>query len=115
MRIYVAGKYGQSAGLSTEEKLANVNIAIEAGRQLILKGHNPYIPHLSHYIDLDWEESPDWERWMEIVTPWIGFCEAMLMLPNWTDSIGATREHRMAYDLRRIIYYRIEKVPDDKH
>ena len=49
MHIYVAGPY---SGASASEVERNVRTAIAAGVEIIRRGHYPYIPHLTHYVDL---------------------------------------------------------------
>src|SRR5688572_14477432 len=49
MRIYVAGPYTAPTPAAVE---ANVARAIDAGLALARAGHEPFIPHLAHYLEL---------------------------------------------------------------
>ena len=46
MRIYVAGPYTSNEN----RELDNVNRAIDVARELIARGHDPFIPHLTHFV-----------------------------------------------------------------
>lgn len=58
MIVYVSGPYSapDEAG-----RIANVERALAAGRELLAKNHAPIIPHLSHYFDL-WAERSEGAR-----------------------------------------------------
>ena len=109
MKIYVAGKYGNH--LPSVYRLDNVMKAIETGRQLILKGHNPFIPHLTHFIHEGWDTDIG-EKWYELDLEWLKCCDAIFMIDNWEDSKGAKLEYQKAIDLEIQIYYRMEDVPN---
>jgi hypothetical protein len=90
LRIYVCCPY--TAEKSEDQKIQNVMKAVDAGLVLWKKGHYPYIPHLTHYVDLrarekhvemKWEEYVEWDRvWLEV-------CDAILFLGS---SRGALME-----------------------
>ena len=115
MRIFVAGKYGASSGLSLEELEANVQKAIEAARELIKKGHTPYIPHLMHYVDRYGGDKllPELE-WQLLSIKWLEQCEAIYMLPNFIESEGARYELAIAMARKMPVYYKLEDIKEDK-
>ena len=112
MRIYICGPYGARSGICAQELEQNVAKAIEAGRQLITKGHNPFVPHLYHYVQNQGEHICDEDRWLEICLEWVVLCQGMLMLDGWRESTGARREWQYASAFGRQIFHSIDDVPD---
>lgn len=109
MKIYIAGPYSAD---TWEGKQINTDKAVWAGVQVILKGHNPYIPHLTHYPDkiaFDNNIEISWEKWMELDDEWLNLCDALLFL---SPSKGANLELKKAKQLGKIIFYNIESIPN---
>lgn len=111
MRIYIAGPYSAP---TEEERLDNTLAAIDAGIAVLLKGHYPYVPHLSHWldirakeigIDLRWE---DYVRWGE---QWVEVADAVLLLGH---SPGADREIEKARNLGKVLFFSLAEIPDVK-
>ena len=80
LRVYVAGPYTATGAREVEQ---NVNRAIDAGLELLRQGHTPFIPHLTHFVELRakkrriqvaWEDYIEWDR------AWLGACDAVLCL-----------------------------------
>lgn len=96
MRIYVAGPYSAP---TAEERLANTIRAMEAGRELVLLGHAPYIPHLSHYFD-EWLQSIGEEIAYDEYIEWgmaiLEGCQAVLAIGS---SPGTDREVALAREI----------------
>jgi hypothetical protein len=108
LKIYIAGPYSAP---TLEEKIANTNKAIMAGIQVFLKGHYPYIPHLTHYVDLFAHERGiplKWEDYMDWDFTWLELCDALLFLG---DSRGARLELEYAKELGKYVFYRIDEIP----
>lgn len=108
MKIYIAGPYGRRAGQDEFTCLINVLKAIDAGRTLISLGHNPFIPHLFHYVHREWDDTPNEDMWLEICLAWVEDCDALLRLSG--DSSGANREMERAKELSLPIYFSIEEL-----
>lgn len=111
MLIYIASAYGRRRRLSSVRKERNVQKSIEAGRQLILKGHTPFLPLLYHFVHRDWSETPDEDKWHRICLAWLVKCQAVLRLP--CKSSGADDEVELGKALGLKIYYDIEEVEDE--
>jgi hypothetical protein len=109
MKVYIALPYGRRRGNSVSECEANVKIAIEVARQLILRGHIPFIPHLYHYVHTDWDLTPHEDEWLKICKAWIPFCDALLRPPG--DSWGADREVEEAIIHNVAVFYSLEEIP----
>ena len=98
MRAYVAGPY------SNGNVAANVRKAVKAGIELIEAGHAPYIPHLSHYIEL--QSKQDYDVWMEVGLKWLMVSDAMIRLSG--ESSGADVEALFAKTHEIPIYCSVE-------
>ena len=108
LRIYVAGPY---TGRDREEIDLNVTRAIDAGIEVYLRGHYPYVPHLTDLVDLRAKETGkklSWHDFIQWDMPWLNLCDALLYLGN---SRGADIELEEAKRLRKRIFYSVEEVP----
>lgn len=107
IKIYVAGAYSAS---TWEDKQVNTDKAVEIGVQLILKGHNPFIPHLTHYVDkmaIDNNINIPWEKWIQIDDEWLCLCDGFLLISH---SRGADMELKRAKELGKKIYYSLDEI-----
>lgn len=80
MRIYVAGPYSAP---SEREREMNTRRAIEAGLALFKLGHTPFIPHLTHYVDLHAHRTGvvmTWDDYIRLDLEWLDLCDALLYL-----------------------------------
>lgn len=107
LKIYIASPYTAS---TQEQIIANVNTAIDASFKLFAKGHFPYVPHLTHFIDqrakeigieLKWE---DYIRWDMV---WVRACDALLYLGS---SKGADLELQAAKEWGKQIFYNVDEI-----
>ena len=107
MKIYVAGPYTATG----EQIQKNVNNAIDAAISIYKKGHFPYIPHLTHWIELRSKEigqNLKWEDYLEMDRIWLDACDAMLFL---SPSKGANLELEHAKNSNKKIFYNLEEIP----
>lgn len=111
LRIYVAGPYGRKNGLSDEECEKNVQKAIEVARLLVRRGHIPFLPHLYHYLHVDWENTLEEDEWWQMSATWIPFCEALFRIEGY--SSGSDGEVEVAQSLGKSIFYSMDDVPDE--
>jgi len=108
MRIFVAGPYSGTV----EEAHTNVRAAMAEATELMHRGHEPFVPHLSHYWHLQMvdEGAPcSYERWMRWTCAWLRQCEALFFLGS---SPGADRERALAEELGLPIYTSLKEVPN---
>jgi hypothetical protein len=107
LRIYIAGPYSAD---SLADREANVDAAIGAAIELFRLGHFPYVPHLTHFVDLrahalganlDWD---DYLRWDEA---WLEVCDALVYL---SPSPGADRELEFARSLGKTVYLSVNQI-----
>lgn len=112
MKIYIAGPY--SADIKEEIEL-NVQRAIDVSIDILLKGHIPYIPHLTHYIDKRSKEigiELTWDDYMAMDLHWLRECEALLFMGP---SKGANIELGIAKDLNKRIYFGIDEIKENQN
>lgn len=108
LRIYVAGPY---TAPTDKGKLENTVRAMDAGLTLYKLGHYPYVPHLSHWLDIRARQTNvamSWEDWMEWDEVWLESCDALLYLAS---SPGADRELAQARARSKVIYRSLDEVP----
>jgi hypothetical protein len=109
LKIYVAGPY---TAPTAELRLRNTNIAIDVGLQLWKKGHFPYIPHLTHFVDeraAEIDIPMQYEEYLAWDTEWLKQCDAFLYLAS---SRGADYELQNAKRLGLAIFHSIDEIPD---
>ena len=117
LRIYIAGPYTpRDCGLHDAAVVVqrNVDRAILAAWEVIRRGHLPYVSHLTHYLHLRTPENMSplpQDFWYEYDLTWLEACDAILMLPGWTRSRGATLEHDHALRRGMRVFYGVEEVP----
>lgn len=108
MRIFVAGPYSGTV----EEAHKNVCWAMTIATELLHRGHEPFVPHLSHFWHLaqvEEEATCSYERWMQWTLTWLARCDALFYLGP---SPGADRELARAIELKLPIYRSLAEVPD---
>jgi hypothetical protein len=109
MKIYVAGPY---TAPTVEGCLENTVRAMDAYNELILKGHEPFCPHFSHFADQRAKElgiDIPYQEWMRQDEVWLRECEAFLYL---APSRGADVEKAVAQEMGMPIYTATEDIPD---
>jgi hypothetical protein len=108
LKIYVAGPYTTDDVTQID---LNVRRTIDIGLVLWKKGHFPYIPHLTHFVDLRAKETGvkmKWEDYIEWDRVWLELCDALLFTGS---SKGADIELEYAKKLRKTIYYDVKSIP----
>jgi len=108
LKIYIAGPYSAD---TEEERVKNVEVIVSAGIKLFRKGHIPYIPHLTHYVDILARRAKIKFRWKDYMIwhgAWLKLCDAFLFMGS---SRGADLEHKIAKRLRKKIFYSVKDIP----
>lgn len=112
LKIYIASPYSAK---TEGERRKNTKIVIDAALTLFQKGHFPYIPHFTRWVDKRAKETDVTMKWKGYVRwhkPWLEACDALLYLGS---SKGADIELQIAKDLGKRIYYSTEEVPAVKN
>ena len=107
LKIYIAAPYSAK---TEEERRKNTEAAIDAALALFQKGHFPYIPHLTHWVDKQAKETNvamEYKDYMKWHRPWLEACDAFLYLGS---SKGTDLELQAAKYLDKLIFYSIEKI-----
>ena len=107
--IYVSGPYSED---TEEQILFNVNQAIFYGIEIMRKGHNVIVPHLSHYMEKQAQEFAggfSWDRWMAQDLALLEKCDAFFFVGP---SKGACVELERAKELGLPIYYSLDEVEE---
>lgn len=108
LKIYIAGPYTAE---TEEQRLKNVQAAIDASFTIFFKGHFPYVPHLTHFVDLRANEvghNLTWEDYIRWDMPWVEVCDALLYLKS---SRGADLELHHAKTLGKQIFFSVDEIP----
>ena len=108
MLVYIAGPYTAD---TLEKRQNNVMQAIDAGIEIFARGHFPFIPHLTHFVDLRVQELElelGWEEYMRWDAPWLELCDAILYLGS---SPGADLELNRAKKLGKLVFLSVMDLP----
>ncbi|MDD5351629.1 MAG: DUF4406 domain-containing protein [Candidatus Omnitrophica bacterium] len=107
MKIYIAGPYSDK---SKKQRQKNTEYVVDVGIKIFLKGHFPYIPHLTHFVDLQAKKTKiniGWKDYMSWHDVWLTTCDAFLYLGS---SKGADRELKKAKKLGKKIFYSLDEI-----
>jgi len=75
-RVYVAGPY--SAGCIED----NVLEALRIGNLVMLHGHAPFVPHLSHHFHVRFPH--DYATWLAVDLAFLSVCDALYRIPGFS-------------------------------
>jgi len=103
MLIYIAGKY---SGKTLESIKKNIKTASEYARKIAEMGHTPICPHTLFLPLTGMDEREVMIHCLEMVR----LSDAILMLPDWKRSRGATKEYQEARLLGLKIFFRLKEV-----
>lgn len=107
MLVYVSGPYTDHATESVER---NINDARRVAIELWERGHVALCPHLNT-AHFEQDCACTYGQYLEGDLALLARCDAIVMLPRWSESKGARRE--LDYALRRsiLVYYCPELPP----
>lgn len=102
--IYVSGPY---TAPTQELRDRNVHTADIVGRQLLAKGHWPFVPHKQTHC---WEGDPRFEiaDFLRMDFAWQLLCDSLYFI---SPSPGASAELTLAKALGQPVYHRMSEVP----
>ena len=98
--IYVSGPF------SNGDTVENTRRACEAGNKLLEKGYIPFIPHLALFWHFAFPKSR--EAWIEIDLKILCRCDGIFMMLGYESSEGSKLEHKLAYEMKKLIIYEQE-------
>lgn len=107
MRIFVAGPYQAS---TKERRDLNIRRAEEAGKQILLRGHFPYVPHTA---TARWDDDPrlNLVDWLTYSCEWLKFCDGVLLLKK---SPGTNFEVSLALLMGLPVWTSLEQIPNGR-
>lgn len=108
MIIYIAGQYSAK---TDEERQTNVNKAIESSVGVIIRGHVPIIPHLTHYMDKIYRKMGvelEYKDYIKIGIAILRRCDALFVISN---SEGVSQEIQEAVRMGMRIYRDVNDIP----
>ena len=116
LRIYIAGPYSAE---TQRKRLQNTNLAIDTAIFLWYKGHYPYVPHLTHFLDARLAKLVDWrpelarfrleyEDYISWDREYQDACDALYLR---AESPGALREVERARKRGQVIFRHGQDVP----
>jgi len=95
----VAGKYSSNNVL---DMLGNIRRGISASEHIFRLGYAPFCPWLDYHFEL--LNDHGLEDFYEYSMAWLEASDAVMMLPGWEDSHGATAERNRAIELKIPVY-----------
>ena len=98
--LYIAGRY---RGISDEQIKLNIEAAKYFGLLAIEMGWYPVIPHMNT-THMEKLTSLGDAFFIDGTLELMGRCDAVLMIPGWEPSVGASAEHHRAKRLGIPIY-----------
>ena len=104
MKMFIAGPYTAD---HPRDVLVNVNNAIDAGIEVMKRGHSVYIPHLTHYIHLRPQCPFEYEEYLINDREFLEVCDGLLVIGA---SPGADKEVEAAKSLGITVYYSVEEI-----
>lgn len=104
--IYIAGKYTAD---TPEEITENIVFARQYAIEVWQLGYTALCPHLNTF-HFEKDAELEYEDYMNGDFELIKRCDALFMLPNWTDSMGATREREHAIQENKPVFYSLEEL-----
>src|SRR6266566_82705 len=114
LKIYVAGPMtprGKDVHDGPHVFYQNVRKGMLAACEIIRKGHNPYVPHLTYFIHLEMN-APFPKNypfiWYSLDHAWLDFCDAFLYLEP---SFGTDKELERARAKGLKIFYSLDEIP----
>ena len=104
--IYISGKFRGESSWHVEQ---NIRAAEELALEVWKLGAVALCPHLNTRFFQG--VLPD-EIWLEGDIELVRRCDAMLMVHNWRDSVGAVHEKEFADSIKQPVFYDIERLRD---
>ncbi len=92
MKVYIAGPYTPADGRE-ETRLANIRLASETAQLVLRLGHTPLCPHT---MTAGWEDTCSYDDFLRMDLEWLRACDAIVLLPGWRTSRGASLEYEEA-------------------
>lgn len=106
--IYVAGKF---SGKTRADVEANIAYAVHAGVAIAKLGGMPMIPH-ANTAHPAFEEVQPYQFWIQGTMQQLEACNAVFLVPGWTQSSGARGEKARAEELGMPVFENLVELKD---
>ena len=104
--VYVSGKFRGPNSWAMEQ---NIRAAEELSLEVWKLGAVALCPHLNTRFFQG--AAPD-ELWLDGDIELVRRCDAMLMVSNWQDSVGARHEKEFADSIKQPVFFKIEVLQE---
>ena len=108
-RIYVAGAMSADNILDV---LGNISVGISVGAQLLEKGYAPFVPHFDVFFKI--QNGPNYnvpmKYYYDYTLEWLKASDAVVVCPDWENSVGTKNEIQTAIELGMPVFYSIEEL-----
>jgi predicted mannosyl-3-phosphoglycerate phosphatase (HAD superfamily) len=104
--IYVAGPFRADTSWEMEQ---NVRRAEEVALELWKLGAAVICPHSNTRF---YQGEADDQVWLDGDIEILKRCDAVYMLPDWTESVGASEEHKVAVESMKKTLYTMDQAKD---
>jgi len=108
-RIYVAGAMSADNILDV---LGNISEGIKFGAKLLERGYASFVPHFDVFFRL--QQGRDYnipmKYYYDYTMEWLKVSEAVVVVPDWENSVGTKNEIQMAIKLGLPVFYSIEEL-----
>jgi len=108
--VYISGPFSENGEHTVEDHIA---IAERVARDCYENGIGFICPHANTSQFGDCTEQEDHRFFLDVDLKIMLGCDAILMLPNWRNSKGATEEHEYAKLIGMPIYYCSPESPEE--
>lgn len=102
--VYIAGPFSGTNRLRVSLNILNAEIT---GWLVASLGAYPVIPH-ANTAHPEFEKVQPYQFWIDGTLKQLSRCDAILMMPNWKESKGATAEHEYALANNIPVFYETE-------
>lgn len=100
LKVYIAGPYSKG------DVAINVKRAMDFANEIILMGHHPFCPHLSHFLHIN--NSQPYEKWLELDIAYLKVCDILYRIEG--ESPGADKEVEIATSLNIPVIYSLNNL-----
>jgi hypothetical protein len=113
MKIYVAGRYSDSDEIHV---IRNVLAAVNAGIELMRRGHQVFVPHamtcMMDRVARSAGSNISYDEWTRLDDTFLSdWADALFLISN---SPGADHELEKAAALHKWIYLSLDEIPEEK-
>lgn len=114
LAIYVAGPYTPKSSLHDAARVVQENVerSIDAYMDVVERGHQAFLPHLSHFVHVFGRKTLSYKYYTESDIFWLNRCNALYFYnPRIGDSSGADNELKLSIEKGDKIFFSKDEIP----